>query len=320
MAALMQRSAVVFFAVNLGVASVFGMEIALTLPTDEVIAQAPVSVVLKVRLDAKEAEKYRTIVVDDKSISMSILDPGGVVHPAQLREYVELDAERNHTWIAHLSGSDTVSNHLVLNKWCSTGLAPGDYTAEISLERVWAVGRDEADTGYVVVEGGHDFALPLTVVCDDAGAAGEAYAALFAEVEAAKTPEGSRPTKREDLQHLVDLLVYSREPAAIPYQLKIFCGELRPLRSPGVNHGQLLELALYFSKQPTPEAARRLVDWFDGEKRIDELKEETLTEIVLWTIVEMHKHGVEEIQEITGDIAAEHPNPKDPFPPPWLLD
>lgn len=155
------------------------------------------------------------------------------------------------------------------------------------------------------------FEFPLEVLEPDDEAVADEYEDLIERA----CMRATTPEQWEERAHAVELIVYAHESLALPFQLRMLTGEV-PLGKPVFNDCHVIDLATYFIEKNSAEVAQGLADVFldlsAQTRELDRIDRTFLSEIVLWTIHELHSRGNTEIIRITDDIVADFPKPRDP--------
>lgn len=269
---------------------------------------------LELRLVAGE-NSVKSVFVNNDNISVRIVNSSGAVIEVSENRPWRCSQNPRFLWLATLSGDPVLDTrrYLVLNEWCSTDLPPGDYSVEVTLSRLGIV-----KVGKVESEGKNlgpplTFVLPLAVLATDDDAVCNEFAQLLAE--ASKPAAGAEYEKHKEIARAIEMIVYSREPLALPAQLELLSGRVEMWSTTFV-FCHAVDLLIYLIDQNNTDVAKGLVKALDdlhaAKYPNDSSTRHLLSELVVWAIHEMHERGGPEVMRITEPIVQALPKPRDP--------
>lgn len=275
--------------------------------------QEPLSLELSLELSVYKGRPVRSVFVNNDDMRMRVYaSSGSMVSESKPWEWRCNEVPR-YTWLAKLDKSELhrAEKSLVFNEWCSTSLLPGDYKVTCDISELGIVYVGESVSSREFFSPPIQVEFSFRVLEKDEGAVRKRYDALLAK---ASEKVGGRDHK-EELARAVELITYSREPLALSYQLKLLSGVV-PMYVNVFNDCNAIDLALHLSEQNRPEVAKGLADVFDelraGHVQMEQVSRSFLSELVLWTVHELHSHGNAEIKEVTEPIVKTFAKPPDP--------
>lgn len=274
--------------------------------------QEPLSLRLSLEMKTYKGRSVHAVFVNNDDIHMRVYDSAGALVSESKRWSWRCNLVPRYEWLARLDDSPEgrAEKWIVFNEWCSTSLEPGTYnvTCDISELGIIYAGENVSSREFFSSPIKARFSFRVTAKDDDA------VRKRFDEL-LAKAREKAGGKDKEEFARAVELIAYSREPLALPYQLKLLSGVVT-MYADVFNDCNAIDLTLHLVEENRPEVAKGLADVFDelqsNKVEMESVSRDFLTQLVLWAIHEMHEHGDAKIKEATEAIVKTHPKPADP--------
>lgn len=293
----------------------FGIEPSFALDKSTIPAGAPLGMILDLKL-GPGGESIRAAFVENDDIHIRVMGPGGAVVTESKKRGWRCTASPRHVWYARFRGGPVVETrrYLAFNEWCSTDLPAGRYTVEIALLRLGPLEVGQTTFGMRELDPPPTFSLPLTVHKRNDNATAEEFERLLAE--ASKPMGGAGHEKHKETARAVELIVYSRDPLALPAQLELLSGRIKMWSTTFVTC-HAVDLLLNLINRNSPEVAKGLVkaheDLYFVKYPFESSSRYLLMDLVVWAIHELHAKGDPEVAAHTAPFVQSHPKTVDPL-------
>lgn len=283
-----------------------------------IAAKGPLSLDLVVSLEGNATSTFRAMFVNYNDLKMRVVDSNGAILEESTTPRWRCEVEPRYIWYANFEASHeyVAREHLAFTEWCSTDLPEGKYRVECEISELGPIKVGVLASERRLFDPPLKISFPLSIVKRSDDAVKLQYEQLLAD---AGTPVPGA-TNVDGIARAVELLVYARDPLAVPSQIKLVSGAVEMWKTT-YNSCNAIDVLLHLVDLNTPDVASGLCTAFEDltmvKYPIRPVSRDFLKTLVLWGIHEMHKTGDKDIVRVTDAIVQSYPEPADPRTRPY---